>query len=445
MNFHPARSAEHINEMDKYMISCDWLQCYCKSHKEIVINNYYYSGKIGPHGYNTAYHITGSKEYNASYKSVYDVYTNKLKLATLLMQPRGLCRQGNACGLKLNNKILYTSDFIFYLYDICFALGLEIVGITRMDLCYDCNYFADGLHPLEFIQRYANVDKTNGISTITRDHSNRFTLIGSKRSDIPTFEYLRFGSRQSAVCCYIYNKSKELEDVKEKPYIRQSWKELGLDDKHVWRTEISISCKGVDMLNIATGDIFRLSPMAIESQSKLEQLWYIYANKYMSFRIVSGCKAHRYYQPIKLFSDENKCQIKPTYVNRLNDSGRRERNAYNVVKEMRNILDDISADDCVALTKCEALMARIGYMKESITEKVAACVKAANWHNLSEIEKDFTDTVLVNPLDYLKITKDDRLPLRTVTNAAMRMAHAMSFGNETLVNDLEVGYIPMLR
>lgn len=431
--------------MENYIINCDWLQCYCIATKEIILNNYYQSGKIGPHGYNTSYQIKGSSEYNASYKLIYEVCSNNFKLATIFLEPRGLMREKKTAGIKLANKVLYSSDFIFYLYDICDALGFEIKGLTRLDLAYDCNKFAGGIHPLQFIQAYASVDKKKGYSTITRDHSNRFTLIGSKKNEIPTYEYLRFGSRTSAVCSYIYNKSKELNDVKEKPYIRQAWKEIGLNDKDVWRVEISISCKGVDLMNLANNQIFRLSPASLASQQAIEELFYIYAKQYMSFRKVDGVKSHKYYNKIELFENSGVPSAKPRYLNTKKETGRREYIAYNVLKDIREKTTGLVAKDAAALEQCMRLMSRLGNMKEKVTKKIKECSLAVRWHDISVLEQDNIDMAQQNPLDYLKIDKYDRTPCRKLTESAIKLAlnfHQI-IDNENV--ELEVGYIPLMR
>lgn len=434
-----------MNRMEKYLISCDWLQCYCLATKQLSFNCYYYSGEIGPHGYNSAYLLKESTDYNPSYKVSYDVYQNKLKIASIFVMPRGLNRKNNAASIKLANRLLYCSDFIFYLYDVCKAIGFEIVGITRLDLCYDCNYFANHLHPLGFINKYAITSRKKKFSPITRDHSNKFTLIGTKKKDVTSFDYLRFGSHKSACSAYIYNKSKELNDVKEKSYIRAAWKEIGLDDKNVWRSEISISCKGLDVMNLATREIFRLSPAAIESQQKIEDLWYVYAKQYLSFRKVDGTKNKRYYEHLPIFEQSGSPAIKPRFVNRTMDSGRREQMAYNVLKDIKEHVDGYSPDEYIALTKSMKLMGRIMTMKDKISKVARNANIMSRWHSLTTLEKDYLDIALQNPINYLKVDKYDRLPQRTLTSSALKMANAMRYNMHSFADELEIGFIPIMR
>ena len=63
--------------------------------------------------------------------------------------------------------------------------------------------------------------------------------------------------------------------MKDKPWIRETWEKNGLinsDSVHVWRSEISIKADGKDLLNMGTGELFRLSPRYLEAQEQVEKL-----------------------------------------------------------------------------------------------------------------------------------------------------------------------------
>ncbi len=139
------------------------------------------------------------------------------------------------------------------LYDLISTLHLTYKGITRLDLCYDCNYFSNHKSPAKFIQDFVfkEVGK-NGY--IYRKGSSKFTCHGSKTSTSSSkITSIAFGSNNNKVRQYIYDKTIELEEVKDKPWIREYWELNGLisDEKtHVWRTEISIKSQGMDILNL---------------------------------------------------------------------------------------------------------------------------------------------------------------------------------------------------
>ena len=42
--------------------------------------------------------------------------------------------------------------------------------------------------------------------------------------------------------------------------------------KRVWRFEISIKCQGMDVLNMSTSEIFRLSPKYLEHYPQIEKI-----------------------------------------------------------------------------------------------------------------------------------------------------------------------------
>ena len=53
---------------------------------------------------------------------------------------------------------------------------------------------------------------------------------------------------------YLYNKSQEMADVKEKPYIRERWNQAGLrSDCSVWRLEFSLKSDFFSMIDKDSG------------------------------------------------------------------------------------------------------------------------------------------------------------------------------------------------
>lgn len=209
--------------------------------------------------------------------------------------------------------------------------GLKYKSISRLDLCYDCNDFVGGMSPRRLINSFLsgrflkngqpsytlqgdtmsdkrdqlvdaiigalreqspeNENDTKRIlqsvvnERIKRTDDSRCTLRGSAKN-VRDINYISFGSRSSAVCTYMYNKTKELREVKEKPYIRQLWKLNGIDDsRDVWRVEISIKSDAKTLLKTDTGEIFTISTDMLKLQADIESLFYIYADKYFDFRI----------------------------------------------------------------------------------------------------------------------------------------------------------------
>ena len=193
---------------------------------------------------------------------------------------------GNIVLVKIHNRFLYSQNYIKLLYSICATFKLSIKGLTRLDLCYDCNNFHDGIKPHKFIKEFVTAE-FDSPRYIYKVGAKQFRVYGGKSvSSTTKFTGIEFGSGKSSKRCYIYDKTRELEEVKDKPWIRQYWHENGLisDAKtHVYRAEISIKCDGMDLLNMSTGELFKLSPEYLRSQPAIEKLFHFYAARMFRF------------------------------------------------------------------------------------------------------------------------------------------------------------------
>ena len=155
---------------------------------------------------------------------------------------------------------------------------------------------------------------------IKRTDDRRCTLRGSAKN-IRDINYIAFGSRSSSVCSYMYNKTKELREVKEKPYIRQLWKLNGIDDtRDVWRVEISIKSDAKTLLKTDTGEIFTISTDMLKLQADIESLFYIYAAKYFDFRINDLTKNKSRMRSVPIFEHMPTITTRPIRLTLRQDS-----------------------------------------------------------------------------------------------------------------------------
>lgn len=121
--------------------------------------------------------------------------------------------------------------------------------ISRIDICLDFELFDTRDNPQVFLQRYfagryAKINQGN-VASRARD-----------QWDARKWNSVSWGSKSSMITTKLYNKTLELKEVKDKPYIRQAWLSAGLVDdvqelwkigedstKHqpdIWRLEFSI-------------------------------------------------------------------------------------------------------------------------------------------------------------------------------------------------------------
>lgn len=374
--------------MANYCIAVDWLQVFC--HKTICIEVGSYVGKSLK-----TYVVEDTGNSSQVFSSVYRIKCGSLEVAILCMNPKSTVIDSRAVTLKLDNRVLYHQGYIERLYDIMYALRLEYKGITRLDLCYDCNTL-DGGESVPKLLYDCVFSPCNQVGHTFRRGSRKMTINCNRgQSTGAEITALRWGSRSSAVCVYAYNKSLEMLEQKIKPWIVDYWEKNGLVHKvysswdkltekqqkskvengqttgyietSVWRFEISIKAEGKDILNISTGDLFCLSPRFIECQSKVESLFWSYAEKYLCFYRSQGQRNPRDYPryfPLSRREDESVTDM-PITINQFADTGKSEIAAANLLEKLATEYSDLGEQYSFAMVQCIEFLKRIsGYKKD---------------------------------------------------------------------------------
>jgi hypothetical protein len=183
--------------------------------------------------------------------------------------------------LKLNNKYLYQTNMKEFVIDLLKELGMTFRGISRIDVALDFQRFNNNLNPHKFIENfYAGKYMKKGKTKV----SNVADCGGVKGL---RYETLKFGSGHSDVQYYMYNKSKEMKDVKHKQWIEDNWKANGYDGNgDVWRLEFRLkrNRKGIYRMNPETGELDLFFDMTtLDSLDNIHELYSYLFNKYFSF------------------------------------------------------------------------------------------------------------------------------------------------------------------
>lgn len=223
--------------------------------------------------------------------TVYDSYLNE-RVATLQRKPFSKIIPEDAGIIKIDNRLLYRPDWNTFATYICDSSGFEIRSISRIDICTDFNTFKNGLHPKTFIKRFLNNDYVkmgNSKYSIEGEQQEKTAIVKGENRFEQDFQYIRFGTREHEVSSYLYNKSLELQQVKDKPYIRQAWKEGCLDlERDVWRLEFSLRNKQMRYILNRTGEQFRLDLDFLATQGVVDNVLCCAYQKYFDFRIYDG-------------------------------------------------------------------------------------------------------------------------------------------------------------
>lgn len=249
--------------------------------------------------------------HNNVFRHTYIVKKENVKYATILCAPYSSVLNKSLCLVKLHNRVLYCNNTIKYLVDILKAFNIVYKGITRLDLAYDCNRFVDGRLPEKFIKDFVRYDD-NEPEHIHRVSSRGFVLnVNQQLGRRNMYNSIRFTvGGNSRVKTYMYDKTLELSQVKDKPWIRKVWSAAGLlsnpaggSSRHVWRTEISIGSEGCKVLSKKTGEICTLTLSSLDSVDKIKRIFMVYAAKYLDFRRKGDATRIEEYQRIRLFED----------------------------------------------------------------------------------------------------------------------------------------------
>lgn len=355
---------------EKYAISLDWMQYYCER-----------SMKKVPDVFSTTkgkYEVEKQSYSTNLWLDVYIIKHRGREFATLCCNPRNSGMPERGCTLKLANRVLYSHEWLSESKSIMAEMGLRYKGITRVDVAYDCNVLAGGRSVPSFLMQYfSHAPYCEG--HIIRSGSRKVT-INATRSNKGSVEIsaMRWGSKGSDIGAYAYNKSLELREVKDKPWIRETWEKAGLIDsfneeewaklsekerqrkieqgdvqsyieKPVWRFEISIKAHGKDLLNLETGELFKLDINYFEQQNAVENLFYTYAAKVFDFRMSTGQATIRNYPPLKIFEMSKEVTERPVRVSLLADTGRTEKMIVNRLEALQSVYSDVSSADRAAM------------------------------------------------------------------------------------------------
>lgn len=251
-------------ELENRCISVDWLTMYCEC--KMIVQNKRWEWRKLDHGTN---------QFSEVYQ-VYDKEENQL-YCTVERAPYSPIIPKHAMMVQVANRYLYKANWNVELCNFMLASNITPKSISRIDICCDFNEFAYGINPAAFIKKVASGKyRYAGKSEITYQTSRK----GQR-----DFKYMRIGNRESEISSYLYNKTLELEEKYDKPYIREMWKNSGIDtSRTVWRLEVSLSNKQMRGIMESTGEIFRIDLSFLDTQSQVENVYHAAVTKSFHFK-----------------------------------------------------------------------------------------------------------------------------------------------------------------
>lgn len=373
----------YIYKTGNYMISIDWLQASCIGG---VVEQGDYSCRFGT----LSVELQDGGTANFGRRSL--IKWNNIEVATLLQCPKMATLDRLLSELKLHNRVLYTATPVRFMNDIIDSLGLVYKGLARLDLALDCNSLVDGGSVEQLIHDFV-VLRAGDIGHVVRRGSARYHLHGNNhRKASIRFESIKFGSPQADVVPYIYNKSIELLEVKDKPWIREAWKSAGLVHivdmeglqrlskkeleykisdsgvsefirSGVWRFELSIKGHGRDLLNMESGEIFKIGLDSIGTAEKIESLFKMYAEKYFDFRRGFRGERIRDYKKVQLWNLDGKVVSRQISIPTTGETGKFDVSVSNYLTKMLRTYSDLASPVAAGITEARDLISAVAGAK----------------------------------------------------------------------------------
>lgn len=321
------------------LISCDWWQAH--------VNTQQFTPDVA--GYNCQLMNVKSR----TFSEVWNISKDGRTIATLQRIPWSPKINKNCGTLKIENYILYHQNRCEIIDQITHDLKLYVIGTTRIDIAGDFRRIAGRLPELlirDILEE--RVYKVGHAKVTTIGHQNhenqQFTSYGTA-GRTNTFSYLRYGSRSSRISTYLYNKTKELNEEHDKPYIRDMWRENGwLGDQNVWRLEFSVKGREMKFIEKDTGEILPNNPKLWIKNDIIPTIYASLCDHYFDIREHTQIRKDRE-EKIPLWADEDTA----THLIKKLDSNKHDNRADKIfVKKLAQMQSETQNTDIINMA-CE--------------------------------------------------------------------------------------------
>lgn len=373
-----------------HAISCDWLTISVDCSNFAAHTNYTCDRE--PYG-------------TSIFQDMYNIGMDGKQIAILTLHPRMKHMNPNLGLLKILNPILYLPNLDRIAANLLFDLRLEVLGVSRVDLCADFHRFIDYADVQDFIRdflavkiwkigqaKYKCAGKAAKAPTLPhykrktkRNLANEvesFKVIG-KQSARHNFQYLRFGSHLSDVSAYLYNKTQEFIDVKRKNYIEEMWRNSGIDpNQTVWRLEFSIKGNGIKFIDSTSGELQQKTLDMILDPTLREQLYNACFLKWWIFRYNDGQVRKDRMKPVQMLEIDSSI-YEPRAIDFSDETSRENKR---MITALEKTYDEIRIKHQVRDMEVEASL-----------NKVSKFLQLTNWRHQKYGSKyaklDWEDTV----------------------------------------------------
>lgn len=254
--------------------SVDWYQYMCTLNTESIVGNSNFQLQ--------------KKEYGTRmFKEVHEVSYNGEPFAVIAAFPRLTHMDALSAQIKVLNNWLTVDSCYDLIQQMNNELGFRFKSLSRVDLAVDFKRFKGGKSVEKFISQFdAGLVRKLGKGNVS--NYSKYSARGIRH------ETLKFGSETSRISYKLYNKSKEMDAVKMKPYIIDYWKLNGIENsgihlngqkqgQDVWRLEFSVKSRNEEVFDMNTGEIMPFQLLNYFDVSVRENYLQALLDKYWQF------------------------------------------------------------------------------------------------------------------------------------------------------------------
>lgn len=324
-------------------INFDWIEVFCIELGDPKTPEYFeqrgWRGDVKVRAYGTP-----------QYKQMFTLYNKSFPLIEIRRDPYSIKPLGGifdprACHLRLSNRACYLPDPIGFLKSFMHKYGFSYQNTSRLDLCLDFQHFDNNDNPKIFLRDYF-------ANKYTKVHQPRFHAYGTDERDSKTWNSVKWGAPSSSITTKLYNKSLELEQVGDKPYIRQQWEQCGFSPlADTWRIEFSMKSEYKSMcrvdLDTDTGELqHNVIDIDIQTFSNRDFVLFTFfaiADYYLDFRYI---EYNRNGQLKRKYDSKRKVLFRTTADERayhpakLTEQRPANKTDYMLIKKLKEIVSD---------------------------------------------------------------------------------------------------------
>lgn len=279
----------------KYILAIDWLTIFCAFEGEgdmwqpLPANSLGNSLDNSPGTFSYKKENFGTRCFSRFYRvRVLNPEGGLDEFAEIQASPYSSILPEYAVMVRFVNRFLYLPNFWELADALLIQNSFSCRGISRIDICADFNNF-ETISPLALIEgfaakKYRHIGR--GVGALYFNHG-----VGAERDEQnhPIKDYgvqytgLSFGTHASDAHVYLYNKTYELLTQGDKPWIKDTWVNAGLDIRHVWRLEVSLKAKGLKFRDKKTKTDVQVDvPMIYEAEG-LNKIYFTFVTRLFSF------------------------------------------------------------------------------------------------------------------------------------------------------------------